>query len=101
MGQWSHRRRRGGGESPLNFIIHAHIQTAARALVTYQFNINAGIQDPTTFQSTPSGEVGFSIAQSDARTLDILFDNPITGDILLTYTGNIPGILTPQTIAYT
>jgi len=100
MGQWSHRRRRGGGASPLNFIIDARIISPTFSQATYLYPVDANSFDPNTFSSEPSHSQVDVLDQLDTRTIEFQWLDNIAADATLFYFGATPGIVTPQTISY-
>ena len=104
MGRWSHRKRMGGGPPTaavgLTSMTVATIGPADRATVTYSAAITAGDFTPSDFASLPSTETGAMITQADVNKLLIEMTGSIGGDTDLQYIDSAPGILSPQTIAY-
>ena len=101
MGQWAARRRRGGrsaGEAATILITDAFASTATEVLVTFSAAITAGDFSLADFALVPSGSTSTSIMQSLATQLSVMFAvNPFT-QTDLNYTGDTPGVVTPQTI---
>lgn len=103
MGRWSQRRRTGGGPPTGTALIEmtsAVIGPADEVVVTYSANVTAGDFPGGEFASAPSGEFELSIAQESPSSLRLSMSGTVAGDVDLTYSGAVPGILTPQTINY-
>jgi hypothetical protein len=100
MGRWAQAHRRGGGRTTPNSIIAAVGPTGSFAVITYEREVPWDQLLANTFESSSSGEVGDTINPIDARSAQLIFTGDITGDTSVTYTGNVPGILTPQTKTY-
>jgi len=103
MGQWSTRKRRGGGQhatAPLNFITNAVITGGAESTLTYNAPISVAGFDAGDFHSDPSGEDGDSLLQVGPQEIGVQYGGPIAGDTSTTYDGPNPLVVTPQTIAY-
>ena len=100
MGQWSHRRRRGGGPATLNTIAYATITAADKADLTYTLPADGSQLEPAAFISVPSTETGFTLLQISPRTIRLTFGGPITGDDELEYNGATPGFQEPDLVQY-
>jgi len=100
MGRWAQRQRSGGGPTSVNFMTNVDEAGLDSSFVDYAAAVDASQFNPSLFLSLPSVEQGVTVLQNATRRIEIQFANPITGDTSLEYTDVVPGILTPQTIAY-
>lgn len=101
MGQWSHRRRRGGTHRGLNFITRATIHSATAARLTFAYPPDPADVAALNFQSQLSELEGDSVAQVDPSTFDIDFAGSIETDTFLEHEGEPTVFITPQSINYT
>lgn len=101
MGRWSQRRLAGGGVTPLNEIITAHISAPTKIDLTYSAAISASSISGGNFVSNPSSEQDISILQLGTRSVRLTMSGNIEADTTIDWTGATPGVLTPQTVDYT
>lgn len=106
MGRWAQRKRSGGGNlapitPTLGKMVSATITGADTARVIYSVPINASEFTPTDFQSQASAALGLNMIQNDDYSVDITFDNPITGDATLGWNGTAPVLQSPDEVPYT
>jgi len=102
MGRWAQRSRGGGGISTPIEMIDVSIQGSGQdaIFVDYSGGVNANVFDPADFSSSPSGAVGVAVSQNSIRQLRVDLDMTALGDTDFTYSGTLPSIVHPQTIAY-
>ena len=104
MGQWSHRRRRGGGQAAPAALIQinsAVIFDVDVIHVNYSGDVTAPAFDLTDFQTVPDSHNPDNITNFDSNTLELTFPLEIDDQTNLAYAGDAPGILTPQTVLLT
>lgn len=107
MGRWAQRRRAGGGSSPdsapptIAQLLEAHIDGIVTEQAVYTTPITAGDFSPGDFVSNPSGGTSTIVLQINATTIEIEFDNIVTGDDTLEYAGTNPNVITPDSVAIT
>lgn len=70
-------------------------------VVTYNAAIDATSFAFTDFLTLPANEFPTGIAQDGPEGLQLQYSSDISSDATLTYSGDTPGIVTPQTIALT
>jgi len=98
MGRWSQAKRASGPVTLINFITEAVDNTTLLIDLTYQSSVAAGSFAAASFVSNPSAFVAQTVAQVSSRVIRISFLGSIAADTSLTYSGTVPGILTPQTV---
>ncbi|MFZ1057873.1 MAG: hypothetical protein WAP47_01635 [Candidatus Rokuibacteriota bacterium] len=64
----------------------------------YSAPITAGDFDVTDFHSNPSGFAVDTITQDGAAGLQLLWETDVSHETNYTYDGDVPGVLTPQTV---
>jgi hypothetical protein len=99
MGRWSQSRRTGGGAS-LNFMVRAVIIDTVTAHVYFDKVLEASLIDWTEWSSSTSGSVGDSATNIAPSVVALEFDNTITGDTTIVYSGTNPGIIADQSLLY-
>jgi hypothetical protein len=98
VGRWAQRRRCGGGES-INFMTEALSENAEDMLITYLLPVTVADFDRLDFKDN-ADEFPDEIHQVSANQLrGIWFASHANGT--LTYSGDVPRVLNPQTIAIT
>ncbi|MFZ1058911.1 MAG: hypothetical protein WAP47_06945, partial [Candidatus Rokuibacteriota bacterium] len=68
--------------------------------VNFSGDVNAGDFALSDFVSQPTNEFPDTIIQTGPTGLLLTFANDIDTDTELTYSGDVMGLLTPQTIVY-
>ena len=104
MGRWAQRSHRGGGPQTgtgLIQITQAERPDANTVNVTYSAPITAADFNNVDFGSTPTAFTPDSINQNAPAELGINFPDDITAETGIDYTGAVPGVLTPQSVAFT
>lgn len=81
----------------------AHIVDGQTVAVFYDNNITAANFTAANFASSPSNDTPLTVTQNGATglLLEWSIGDDISSDANLTYIGNSPGIVSPQTIDYT
>lgn len=103
MGRWAQRSIRGGGSQQSTAIIQINAAIQISGLLTilyYSGDVTASEFDTAAFESLASHNQPDTITQGDSEQLQLTWGADTTGDTDIEYTGNTPGVLTPQTIAY-
>jgi hypothetical protein len=103
MGRYAQRRRSGGGPPGAPPLIEMILATVdgTEVAVDYSGPVTAGDFELTDFLFADGAVNPTVIAQSDTEQLSLTTAAPISADTDLTYSGDAPGILTPQTITLT
>lgn len=97
MGRWSQRRRCGGGFS-INMMVSAAIVADEEVEITFLGPVDATQFAGTDFESQPTFFESISVGQQSARVIVVTFQDNISAETAIRYTGLVPGILTNQTI---
>lgn len=103
MGKWATYSRRGGGTPSVPAILQmiAAFKTGPfDTTLFYNGDVGAPAFGNTDFTSNPSGTIVDVFVVSPPDELFITWFADTTGDTSVTYSGNEPGFLTPQTILY-
>jgi hypothetical protein len=104
MGRWAQRRRTGAGSGQTSQVlinlVSASLSGGAVAIGTWNAPVSEPDFDPSDFVSSPSNEFGTSLSQSGANGIEVTFSGDVSTDTDFQYTGNTPGVLTPDTVAY-
>jgi hypothetical protein len=101
MGHWSTYRRRGGGPPTapaLIFIEVAEVDPPFEIHVEYSGEVDANDFDTTAFHTQPTNYEPESIDQGGVSGINLTFQDDVEEEASLTYAGDTPGILTPQTV---
>lgn len=98
MGRWAQRSRAGGGVTPLNAMQSGRRVDNFNWRITYAAAIDAAELAAGQFISDPSGVTVSSITQIGPREVAIQWDDTTTAETGIEYTGDTPGVLTPQTL---
>lgn len=104
MGRWAQRRRGGGGGGPdlTNYMVSAQVGGGGFFItLTYLRDITAGDFSLADFISSPSGASPTIINQGDSNQLELTTIVNASSDDEIQYTGDTPGIVTPQQLQYT
>ena len=101
MGQWAHRRRRGGrgadSAAPLIQITLAEHGDTDTINLEYSAPVTAGDFLATDFTTGPSAFIADNVNQTAPDVLELVFSELVDAESDITYSGATPGILTPQT----
>lgn len=103
MGRWAQRRRAGGGPTfpPVLISITLVVVDGANELVvTYSGNVDPGDFSNSDFITDSSLAVPTSITDLDTNILLLTFGVDVSDSQNLVYSGNVSGVLTPQSVAY-
>lgn len=100
MGQWSHRRHRTKAPTPLNYITKATLMEIDQLEVTYHYPVDVLATNFGDFISNPSFTIPTSSDQLTNHSIRLFFPTSIETDTDITYNGDTPHFLTPQTILY-
>lgn len=104
MSNYTHKRRAVGGPNTQALtaeMTEAVLVSAMQLHVSYNQPVTAASFTETHFETQPSGTVCGSISQLEAAKLLLDFADPIDSDVSLTYAGDRPATLSPQTISIT
>jgi len=96
MGRWSQAHRSGGGIS-LNFIVYANEVTINVIELNYLTANGLSALATTDFTTSPGGFQPDSILDSGGAAQELTFSEDIDSETSITYAGNAPSVLSPQT----
>lgn len=96
MGRWSQRHRSGGGKS-INFITAAVAFDESTVRLTY---LDALLTTSVTEADylLDAAFVPNNMSQVDTNVIDLNMGDPVDVGQLLLYSGDTPGVLSPQSI---
>lgn len=104
MGRWAQRRlgssSGSGASSELVHLVSATIDTTQDSTLVYSGAIDLDDFNESDFTSRPSASIVDSITQPDFNQLSIHWDSPVVGDTHVDYSGDAPGVLSPDTVNY-
>jgi hypothetical protein len=101
MGRWAQRRRSGGGGGPSTSIIlesASYGNADEEIVVQFTGNIEVGDFTGTEFTTGPNNHVSDSLFQDTPSSLIVVFIVDVTAETDITYSGSVPGIITPTTV---
>jgi hypothetical protein len=98
MGRWAQRQRTGGGFS-LNFITAVFGDGPNSLFVQYLTTVDATQFAGTDFIND-FAEVPTAVVQHNSTRLRLDFATLDIGSQLLSYSGQVPSVLTPQSVPY-
>lgn len=106
MGRWSQRRHAGGGpplpmSGPLAEMIEATGGGPGKLNLTYDTDVDGPSFIAGDFVTAPLGLIATSIDVIGPVNIHLHFVGSPGDELSLTYSGSVPGVLTPQTIAIT
>lgn len=99
MGRWSQSRRSGGGVVTLNEMVEGLIDDSTTLTVVYLLPVTAAQFSPSDFNSSPGSATCTQVNQQSVNELQLVWSGSILSDTSLTYSGDTPGVRTPQTIS--
>lgn len=95
MGRWAQRTRSGGGKS-INFITAAVEQSEFDLVLTYLNAIDASEFELPDFDTEPGFFEPVAITNDSANEIHLEFGDDISAETDITYQGDTPGVLAPQ-----
>lgn len=103
MGRWAQRRRGGGGggnnEAGIT-INNVNFSGTDSADIFFSAEVTAADFSPANFASVFSGGVGIAVTQLAPDELLVQLSLPNGGDAQFVYVGTVPGVISPQVVAY-
>lgn len=102
MGRWAQRTRGSGSISPLISMQNVSIQGSGQdaIFVVYNGAPNAGTFNAADFSTDGPGAVGIAVSQLTINSIRVDLDMAATGATNFTYSGTLPSVVHPQTIAF-
>lgn len=100
MGHWSTYSRRGGGQGAATALLHITlcvVEDSTTLQVFWDGDVSAGAFELTDFNSQPSDQSPDVIIQVDTNSIFLQFTSNIDSDQDINYTGDVAGLLTPDT----
>lgn len=104
MGRWAQRRISGGGPPATPTIVQmisAAFDGLTLVVVTYDGPVTASDFEATDFETHIGGLQPEAVNQMSATELQLDFGVVVTTEAELEYSGDVPNVLTPQTIEIT